>query len=148
MLSSVFPTPSPTTWSWLLLRVWHEPFSFSCAHMYTYIILPLKKIKLGYHTHLSIKAYCGNQPPRQPPEMAGFLIFTLLLTPPTLYNSQSECPVECSRGDGITPEISVQKTEASILNFLFLLYHPVWRKARCHVVGTLSQPVQGSTVSI
>ena len=77
--------------------------------------------------------------------MAGFLIFTLLLTPPMLYNSRSECPVERSRRDGVTPEISVQKTEASILNFLFLLYHSVWRKARCHVVGALSQPVEGST---
>ena len=46
MLSSIFPTPRPTTRSWILLRVWREPFSFSCAYMYTYIILPLKKNKI------------------------------------------------------------------------------------------------------
>lgn len=117
MLSSIFPTPRPTGESWLLLRVWHEHFRFSCAYMDAYISPPSKKINLRYHTHLSIKAHCGNQPLRESLKIAGFLIFTPWEPPPTFYHRWSE---GCSRNDGVTPEMS-KKTKASTLNFLSLI---------------------------
>lgn len=85
--------------------------------MDAYISPPSKKINLRYHTHLSIKAHCGNQPLRESLKIAGFLIFTPWEPPPTFYHRWSE---GCSRNDGVTPEMS-KKTEASTLNFLSLI---------------------------
>ena len=134
-----FPPPGPLEragYCW----VWHEHFRFSCAYMDAYISPPSKKINLGYHTHLSIKAHCGNQSLRESPEIAGFLIFTPCEPPPMFYHRWSE---ECSKSDGVTPEMSMKKTEASTLNFLLVSL----RESQMLCFRD-TQPVEGSTRSV
>ena len=108
--------------------------------MDAYISPPSKKINLGYHTHLSIKTHCGNQPLRESAEIAGFLIFTPCEPPPTFYHRWSE---GCSRSDGVTPEMSMKKTEASTLNFLLVSL----RESQMLCFRD-TQPVEGSTRSV
>lgn len=52
---------------------------------------------------------------------------TPFANPSHLYQGLSVWPIK-HRNDGVTFEIRLWKTEASILDLLFFLYHSVWEK--------------------
>lgn len=136
-----FPPPAPLQ-SWLLLRVWHEHFSFSCAYMDAYISPPSKKIHLGYHTHLSIKAHC-NQPLRVPIDCC-FRIFTPCEPlPRSSMVGLSGCDwQEAARGDGLTRRWVCKRPRLPCWIFSFSCLSLRESQMPCF---RDTQPVEGST---